>query len=424
MAHLANMLERLPLLYREGELLSQILAIPSLDLDVFDEQMFEIQQSHWFNKAYHFEDVKKLAALLNISPEPWQELPEFRAWVHALRNAWLRNGTVTCKAIQMFVDEYTERFQTAVSINAVTTLGKWSDKPSQTRPALVENPLRRKFQQIAGAKAVEPLHQEAIINRGLDDSKADFLLSASAAGKEFMPTLINIDSGDALIYTGVLGAGDRLWLQTMADNSVRAFTDSQDVSDKLYSVKQVKPGQAWSAEHAQKPAQALSILRGENTLWFLPVAHFNEPGLDRALLALADINLKQGRWDETHLDESLFYQDPVVDIWVSWQEARPATFDVTVPGGIMVNPANRTDEALEDRGHLEYSLNLGVQKIKAAGVEAKTTLLSFQEVQGSRDSLQDIWPKTFKEIGPSGADKNPDAGGIFGVTDFGDSVFR
>ncbi|MDH3602281.1 MAG: hypothetical protein OEU26_21925 [Candidatus Tectomicrobia bacterium] len=424
MGHLQNMLKRLPLLYQDGELLADILAIPAVNLDVFDEQMLEIQRAHWFDQAIEFEDAAKLAALIDIPPETWQGLREFQAWVHALRNAWLRHGTATRQPLQQFVDDYTQRFQTAVRINAITTLGNWSDTPSQTRPALVENPLVRRFQHIAGNDPVEPLHRETVINRGLDDTVADMVLFGLSGGKEYMPVMINIVTGNALIYKGIIAPGDRLWLQTLEDHTVRAYTDKADVSHRLYSVSNVVPGDAWTPERAQQPAQAMPIVRGDNTLWFLPVAHFNQPGLDRVLNALADLNLRQARWDETGLDQSLFYQEPVMDLWVSWQEARPASFTITLPGGAMINPAGQTETALENRDRLQFSLNLGVQKIKAAGVEASTRILSFMEVQGSRDSLRDVWPKTFKEIGPSGADTVPDSGGVFNITDFGDSVFR
>lgn len=424
MSHLEHMLERLPQLYREGKLLEQILAISGLSLEVFDEQMLETQRSHWFDTAYDFNDAAMLAAILDITPETWQGIHEFRAWVHSLRNAWLRNGTATREPLQMFVDEYTRRFQAAVSINAVTTLGNWSETPSEIHPALVENPKLRRFQRIPKNGSVEPLHQEALINLGLDDSIADIFLVGSAAGTEYMPAIINTTNGNTLVYTGVIAPGQRLWLQAFSDGTVKAYTDKKDVSEKLYSIEKVLPGQAWSSDQVQQPAQALNILKGDNNLWFLPLAHFNEPGLDRALYSLAELSLQQGRWNETGFDQSLFYQEPVMDLWLSWKESQPASFNITLPGGILINPQGKTEKALENRGRLQFSLNLGIQKLKAAGVAAKTTLLNFSEIQGSRDALSDIYPKQFREMGSTGIDSLPDSGGVFNVTEYEDSVFR
>ena len=424
MAHLEQMLSRLPNLYKDGELLSSILALPALDLEVFDEQMLEIQRSHWFDTAFDFSDVAKIAALLDITPETWQGLREFRAWVHSLRNAWLKNGTATRRPLQQFVDEYAQRYQSVVQINAVAALGNWSDEPSQTRPALVENPQERRYQKLPMDGPIEPLHQQIITNRGLDPSTSDFFIVGLTAGREYMPVIINTDTAEALIYTGVISPGQRLWLHTMEDNTVRAYTDKADVSDRLYSVASVTPGQAWTVEDAQRPARPLTLKRGDNRIWFLPVAHFDKPGLDRALLALADLNMQQGRWDETPLDASLFYQDPVMDLWMSWKESIPATFEITVSGGILINRAGQTETAVENRDRLQFSLNLGIQKIKAAGVAANTKVLAFSEVQATRDALMDIFPKKFTEAGSTGIDSMPDSGGVFNVTEYNDSVFR
>lgn len=424
MSHLDQMTKRLPYLYKDGELLRLILSLPALNLEVFDEQALEIQRAHWFDTAFEFEDVAKIAALLDIQPETWQGLREFRAWVHSLRNAWLKNGTATRLPLQNFVDEYTDRYQKAVRINAVIALGNWSEVPSQVRPALVENPLRRKYEQLPGAAAIEPLQQQIVCNDGLDVSAVDFFIMGLTGGKEYMPVIANTTTGRALVYTGVIGTGERLWLQTLEDNSVKAYTAKADVSDKLYSIDSLQPGVPWSATDARRPAQALALKPGENNIWFLPVAHYDKPGLDRALFALADLSLQQGRWDESRLDQALFYQDPLMILWASWQESQPATIEITVPGGVLINAAGRTETALENRDRLQFSLNLGIQKIKAAGVAATTRILAFSDIQPSRDALRDVFPKKFREAGSTGIDRLPDAGGIFDVTDHEGSVFR
>ena len=424
MSHLDQMTERLPHLYKDGELLRMVLAVPALNLEAFDEQALEIQRSHWFDTAFEFEDVAKIAALLDLQPETWQGLREFRAWVHSLRNAWLKNGTATRQPLQDFVDEYTNRYQAAVRINAVTSLRNWSNEPSQTRPALVENPLRRKYEQLPAGAPIEPLHQQLVRNRGLDESVGDFFIMGLAGGKEYMPVIANTTTGQALIYTGIIGAGNRLWLQTLEDNTVKAYTDKLDVSDRLYSIDTLQPGVSWEGADTHRPAQALNLRPGDNNLWFLPVAHYDKPGLDRALLGLAELTLEQGRWDETRMDQSLFYQDPLMILWASWQESQPASIEISVPGGILINSAGQTETALENRDRLQFSLNLGIQKIKAAGISATTRVLAFSDVQLSRDALCDIYPKTFREAGSSGIDSLPESGGAFDVTEHGKSVFR
>ena len=111
-------------------------------------------------------------------------------------------------------------------------------------------------------------------------------------------------------------------------------------------------------------------------------------------------------------------------LWASWQESQPASIEITVPGGILINSAGQTETALENRDRLQFSLNLGIQKIKAAGISATTRVLAFSDVQLSRDALCDIYPKTFREAGSSGIDSLPESGGAFDVTEHGKSVFR
>jgi hypothetical protein len=174
----------------------------------------------------------------------------------------------------------------------------------------------------------------------------------------------------------------------------------------------------------EQPAQALILQRGKNDLWFLPVAHFDQLGLDRFLLALADLMLRQGRYDETEFDHALFYQDPAVMLRVTWIETRPASFEIHLPAGSLLSSQNTLEQSIEDRDHLGFSLNQAVQNLKAAGVEGSVQMRPFAEIQGQMDHLTAVLPLTHREVGPTGADRLPNAGAIFEVTDFDDSTFR
>jgi hypothetical protein len=56
-------------------------------------------------------------------------------------------------------------------------------------------------------------------------------------------------------------------------------------------------------------------------------------------------------------------------------------------------------------------------------VRSRVTLDPFAERQFAQDALLSIQPLVQREIGPTGADSTPDAGGIFGVTEFDGSTF-
>src|SRR4051812_902875 len=119
MARLREMLDRLPTLYRDGELMTGVLGSPALALEIFDEDMMEVQRSHFFDTTLERFEAEWLAAILDTPAEPWQSLGEYRAWVHSLRNARLLYGSVTVNAITHFVVEYANGFQRAGGLRAL-----------------------------------------------------------------------------------------------------------------------------------------------------------------------------------------------------------------------------------------------------------------------------------------------------------------
>jgi hypothetical protein len=165
-------------------------------------------------------------------------------------------------------------------------------------------------------------------------------------------------------------------------------------------------------------------MRGENRIWFLPVAHYDLLGLDRFLLALADLALEQGRWDEAMLDHSVFYQDAAVNLAAGWIESEPASIEVLMPTQSVRRNPIASGTADEERERLRGAIDLGVKRLKAAGVRSTVRALAFSEMQGQADYLTTVLPLTIKEIGSTGADSMPEAGGLFDVTGYSDSTFR
>src|SRR3954471_18404197 len=119
MAHLDDMIDRLPTLYRDGQLLRGVMGAPAVQVEVVDELLLEIQRAHWFDTTLELDEAARLAAVLDIAPEPWQVLNTFCGWVRALRDSMLREGAVTRRALQLFVAEYAEAFQEATGVQAV-----------------------------------------------------------------------------------------------------------------------------------------------------------------------------------------------------------------------------------------------------------------------------------------------------------------
>jgi hypothetical protein len=386
--------------------------------------MLGVQVAHWFDRAVERADVARLAALLDLVPVPWQTVRLFRAWVHAFRDALLRDGAVTAAAITGFVRAYAEAFQQGEEILALPPLDEFEPASSPTRPALVENPPLRREQRAPGAGGIEPLHQFELVNRGLDPAPLSFLLTGLPDGPECVPLLANVTTGQALVYLAPVQTGSRLWIGADDAGQAVARHEREIVTDRLVSVTGLEPGRPWDAPSVVSPARGLTLVPGANTLWFLPVAHFDRPGLDRFLLALAGLELREGRYDETAFDTSLFYLDPAMTLHAVWQEAEPAALDVELPAGTLRHPVGAEADARAARERLQSSLDASVDRLRAVGVRAGVTLEPFRETQRGGDALVSVQPLMRREIGPTGADAMPDTGGVFGVTPFDDSTYR
>ena len=424
MNHLAEMIRRLPHLYRDGTLVRGLLAQAAVQLEIWDEDAREVQRAHWFDAALELDEAAQLAALLDIAPEEWQLLGEFRAWTHAFRNARLQEGAVTVGAIRRFVREYSRSYQRVVNIDLIPTIETWPTTPTVGLPFFDENPQQLRFRRIPPRGGLEPLQQFEVEQRGLDETPAGFLLVGLADEQEYVPVIVNMSRGEALVYRGSLKTGQRLWLFPEADGTMRGRLERQDVSDRLYSVSGVIPGQPWAGGDIVTPAQAITLARGLNRLWFFPLAHFDDQGLSRFLLSLPDKRLAQGRYDQTELDHALFYQPPAVALYTIWRARQPATFDVKLPAGRLLSPAGQLPEAMTAAERLAFSLNHGVSALAAAGVHNSVTFQPLYETQPSGDFLTAVMPVVIREVGPTGAGRITDATGRFSVTQFENSTFE
>ncbi len=395
MARAAAMMERLPPLYREGEILAGLVAVLGLQNEILDEETFEVQRAHWFDTCLNVEEAAALADVLDIAPEPWQSLREYRAWVHSLRNARLTEGSVTVGALQLFIEQFTTGYERANRVSLVTN----------PTPGIVENPARVVSHRIG---LTEPLHRFEITNRGLDPAPMLVLLNALGdGGPEYAPMVANLSTGDAVVFRDTIPAGQRLLL-IPGETGPLAFLEGRDVSNRL-------------RVEGENP---LILDRGENELRFLPLAHFDTPGLDRFLLDMADPSFGQGRWERSAFDRSLFYQDPAVTMSLAWTETTPATVRADVAAEAMRSAPGSLDEALAARDELAMGLDVALIDLTAAGIRSTVRMAAHGDAQPAVDRLKMVLPITHREVGPTGADRLPDAGGLFDVTDFDDSTLR
>jgi hypothetical protein len=259
---------------------------------------------------------------------------------------------------------------------------------------------------------------------GLDETQASVLLTGIEAAPESAAAIVNLTTTEGLIFLGDIGPGQRLWLQAQPDGGLIARLEREDVTSKVRSLTDLVPGTAWTSSQVTSPPRALRLARGVNDLWFLPAAHFDVLGLDRFLLGLSDLAMQQGRWEETLFDHALFYQDPAVQLRMTWIEAEPASVQVRLPVALARRRATAAGRVERDRDQFTASVAQGVGRLRAAGVRTDVVAQTFHETQPALDFLTGMQPITIREAGSTGGERLPDAGGVFGVTSFGDSTFR
>jgi hypothetical protein len=239
-----------------------------------------------------------------------------------------------------------------------------------------------------------------------------------------MPMIANLTTGDALLFHGNVAPGQRLWIRAANDGSVTAQLERDDVTAKLVSITGITPGSPWEAPQITSPAKALPLARGDNSLWFLPVAHFDELGLDRFMLALADLALVDGHWDSSKLDHSIFYLDAAINMRLTWLEMEPASIELQVHTETIYRAVPSPGSPLDARNQIAFALDDGVQRLRAAGVRSDVAALAFSEIQPATDFMTSVLPKTIREAGGGGADRLIDKSGLFGQTSWEDSIFQ
>lgn len=427
MTRATAIVDRLPFLYRDGDELRSLVDVLALQIQAIDETGNLIRRTHHFDLAFALEDAAGLAALLDIPLEPWQErLSEYRAWVHGLRDAQFRAGSVTREAMEIFVVRYLDSFQRAYGLQLTPPARTLAAVADDAQPALVENPACLRYVAAPSGELL-PLDRFSLENQGLDPAPLDIVITGlGETGPDHAPLIANLTTGRAVVFLGTVPQGKRLWIETVAagdDFVVRGRLEGADVTDGLRLIDGFVPGRAETIVADPGPPRPLLLDRGVNEFWYLPLAHFDVPGLDRVLLALAELWLEQGAWDQSRFDRALFVQTAASTLQFAWREARPATIRLSLPAGIMTSEPAAFDRALAAREDLRTALAEALERLAAAGVQSEVDLRARRETQPGNDRLAAVMPTMIKERGPTGADRLPDADGRYGVTDLGESTY-
>lgn len=405
MNRLDNMLERLPPPWRieAGSLFWRLLQVVGNQLDAFDEDLDRVQRSHWIETAFDRVDLEQLGALFEVPALAWEPDELYRQRLLATITARL-SGAVTGDALLRVVDRLLTAADEALETAPVLERGA-------RRRRLVEFPVVRVHSRALRQRRglLQPLDQIELTNESLTPSTLCGAIFGVAGGKTCVPTLVNLTTGEALSYLGRVPCGAMLRLGfTGAAPSWRATAelDGVDVSDRLVS------GQGFAADRplpmpAEQPARPVTLARGKNRLWFVPLGLFDRPAFDAAVFASPDPATMQGRYagaePQALFDRALFFQDPAVALDLWWDERRPARFDIELAAAGELRVAGERPQPELDRERLLAILRDTVGLLRAAAVDGRVRPRAIAEVGRSRDRSTVLRPDAGLETSPQEA---------------------
>lgn len=396
MNRLDNMLERLPPAWRvdPGSLLQRFLDVVALELDRFDEDMDRVQRSHWVDTAFDRRDLEKIGALFEIPALSWEPDELYRARLKATIAARLE-GAVTPGTL----DEVVGRILGAADRTLGTTPVL---EPRQSRRRLVEFPSVRVFSPELRARQglLAPLEKIELVHRGLWSSHLEGAYFGVTGRRTVLPTLVNLSTGEVLTWVGRVPAGAMLRLEVEGEGSqaqLRAELDGVDVSDRLISGRGFTPGSSAAlpleADAAPRP---ITLERGSNLLWFVPLGLFDAPGFDQAVFSVPDPKTKQGRFSaeagaSVNFNEALFFQEPAIALDLWWREARPARFQFELAASER-REAGARPLPEQDRARLLSLLRNTVDLLRAAGVDGRVLSNPLRERSPQHDRVTILRP--------------------------------
>lgn len=435
MSALGRILDLLPAPYTAApdSVLAQLLNAFALEIDVLQEDVDRLRQTHWVETIYRLEDLEKLAALVGVGRLPWETLATFRARLLPLVAARL-DGAVTPGHVKAFVRDYLLRAEQATGATFVPGLRSLGpdeaydpppDRPRFRPLRLVEHPPRRRrsspLLQVGGR--VPYLFRWTERNAGLDETTAALAVTGLSGGRTSVPIVVNLTTGDLIGYADRLAVGRTVLIEPAGGGgdprAARATIDGADVTPKLFSLGDVRLGVPFEREAHDPTPRLPRLARGDNDWIFLAVGLYDVRGLDRFFLALADAALREGVFDATFFDDAIFPSGPVAKLEMAWTEVEPASFEVHVPRHLVVEPADGA--AGGDRPHRQVgdALAGGVQEIRAGGVRAAVRFAPFVEVQPQRVRARVPWLVLDPERGSPGERDGVSVGARFGESGLG-----
>lgn len=423
MNRLDAMRDRLPPIWghEDGTLTHALLALIAAWQAAYDEDMDRVQRSHWVDTAFDFEDLAKLGALFDVAPAPWETTGLYRTRLKATIAARLR-GAVSRDVLEFVLVAILGGAQTALGsryFDLPVTAGRGvpvfhtgpTDRVDEA--AFIEFPLRRRRSSdlLDNGALRRPLATATLTNRGLFPADLQGVVRGVAGRRTAVPVIANLTNNQVMAYVGVLSCGEALRIGVAADGTFTADHAGRDVSDRFLTAGDFVPGARFAPVVPDPTPQPLRLERGENRLWFFPLALYDEPTLGTGVFAMPETDIRHGRWagkgesagsseQATPFDRSLFEQPPAVSLDLFWDEAAPASFRFELPAGVVRREAGADTDAETERERLFSLLQDTVSLLRAAGVDGRVEARPLASTQRQHDRVQVLDPTQLAEQQP------------------------
>ncbi|MES2443252.1 MAG: hypothetical protein V4574_10515 [Pseudomonadota bacterium] len=407
----------------------------ALEFDVIQEDLDRLRRTHWINHAYRFEDARKIGALCGVAPLPHETLESFRARLLPLIKAQLA-GALGPAEIRRFVDSYLREAEQAyeavfvpgLARSAVDRFEKAPDQPFYRPPTLREFPPRNRRSAALSARGglVPVLFRWTETNAGLEHAVPSFRITGLGGRKTAVPLIANLTTGEMIFYPDRLLAGAELEIvpdEKGDGRAARATLDGADVTAKLKSLSGFKLGTPFSAAQYDAAPRLPRLPRGPSEWVYLSVGLFDVRALDHMFFALADAELREGRFDETRFDHALFPSGPLARVEMGWTELEGASFEVDIPRTIVVEPGGAP---AGEAPHLlvAEAIERSIAMLHAAGVRATVRFTPFVERQEQRIRHSVSWFVVDSERGSAGTNDSFEFGFHFEETGLGRARFE
>jgi hypothetical protein len=433
--HLERLLGLLPPPYSvaRDSVIARTLEVIAAELEAFQEDLDRMRQTHWIKSCYRLEDAAKLGALVGVRPLSWENLPLFRLRLQSTVAARLK-GALGPNEIRDFVYRYLHDAEAAMDaslvpgLQTVTSADAYRQDPSRPlfRPlAFEENPPALRESSVLASRGgnVPYLFRWEDKNQGLEETVARLDVTGVIGKLTTTPVIANLTTGDLVGFRGALGFGKVLTISAAGTDPTqprlaKATIDGTDVTASLFSVSAFEMGEPLRLDRIDPSPLVPRLARGENEFVFLSIGMFSIKGLNRYFSSTAADDLREGVFDETRFDHTLFPSGRVARLAMSWYETQGAMFEVRVPRYIVREPSGSALHEDAARG-----LEGTIDELRAAGVDAVVRYMPFVEAQPQPTTAMTPWIFLEPERASAGENAQLIFGGVFGETLLGEALF-